>query len=212
MAKAAAASAATAPIPWTIPEVWTGETAVCIGGGPSLNQAQVDHVRGKARVIAINDAYRLAPWADIVYACDHKWWRWHPGARDVPGIKATHSETAAREWPVVKWVKGDRNAKGLSRNPAYIHCGRNSGYQAINIAYLMGARRIVLIGYDMRVVGDRSHWFGDHPNRIRSNYRGWLTNYQTIADMLPALGLTIINATPGSALACFKRADLNGAL
>jgi len=28
-------------------------------------------------VLAINDAYRLAPWADWLYACDDRWWRFH---------------------------------------------------------------------------------------------------------------------------------------
>lgn len=169
-------------------------------------------MRGKARVVAVNDAYRLAPWADLLYACDYRWWTWHPGARQFAGIKATYSETAAREWPDIKWVRGERNTKGLSTDPGKINCGQNSGYQAINIAYLLGARKIILLGYDMKPAADRAHWFGEHPNRIRSNYRAWLTNYQTIADQLPALGLTVINATPGSALRCFPLQPLEQAL
>jgi hypothetical protein len=67
---------------WEVPEEWRGATAVCIGNGPSLTQAQVDFTRGardangRVRVIAINDAFKLAPWADVLYFCDDKWWQW----------------------------------------------------------------------------------------------------------------------------------------
>ena len=73
----------------SIAEDWIGETVVCIGGGPSLTLADVTSIAGKARVIAINDAYRMAPWADMLYACDLKWWRWHDGAPYFLGEKWT---------------------------------------------------------------------------------------------------------------------------
>ena len=38
---------------------------------------------------------------------------------------------------------------GLSRTQGVIHQGKNSGYQALNLAYLLGAKRILLLGYDM---------------------------------------------------------------
>jgi hypothetical protein len=53
--------------------VWAGETAVLVASGPSLCPSDVDRVRGRARVIAVNDGYRLAPWADVLYACDRRW-------------------------------------------------------------------------------------------------------------------------------------------
>ena len=93
---AAAASNDPEPKPWTVPALWgSDETAVCLGGGPSLAPQQVDTVRGKARVVAVNDAYRLAPWADVLYVCDHKWWGWHPAALDFAGEKVTYSKAAA---------------------------------------------------------------------------------------------------------------------
>ena len=160
-------------------------------------------------MVAINDAYRLAPWADVLYVADYRWWEWHDAARSFAGEKVTYSALAATRWPGLRWLPGDTRAPGLSRNPALLHCGRNSGYQAINLAYLYGARRIVLIGYDMQRTGDRGHWFGEHPNKVRSHYKNWLDSYDTIAKQLPALGLSIINATPGSALRCFPMSRLD---
>lgn len=187
---------------WNVPPEWKGGTAVCIGGGPSLTSAQVDYCRGKARVLAINDAYRLAPWADMLYGCDDKWWSWHSEAAEFAGLKVTQGRNK-RAPACVRRVDIDTRGKGLSRDPARIHGGKNSGYQAVNLAYLLGAARILLLGYDMRLVESRAHWFGDHPDRIRSNYENWITNFQTIAAQLPELGVEIINCTPGSALRCF---------
>jgi head-tail adaptor len=55
-------------------------TIVVLGCGPSLTQADVDYCRGKAEVMAVNDAWRLAPWADWMYAADVSWWGMHAGA------------------------------------------------------------------------------------------------------------------------------------
>lgn len=50
------------------------DTIVCVASGESLTRADVNYCRGKARVLAINDNYRIAPWADWLYACDGRWW------------------------------------------------------------------------------------------------------------------------------------------
>ena len=78
---------------WEAPEFWPGRAFVCIGGGPSLTQSQVaackDREWGghKVRVIAINDAYKMAPWADVLYFCDDKWWQWrHKDLQHWPGL------------------------------------------------------------------------------------------------------------------------------
>ena len=66
------------PFPYgRVERLWEGETVVCLASGPSLTPADVEYVRGKARVIVINTTVLLAPWADVLYACDARWWQWH---------------------------------------------------------------------------------------------------------------------------------------
>jgi hypothetical protein len=79
----------------SVPKLCPGGTVVCIGGGPSLTRDDVDYCRGKAFVIAINDAYKLAPWADALYACDGLWWRWHKGVPSFDGPKFALTKPAA---------------------------------------------------------------------------------------------------------------------
>ncbi len=182
---------------------WAGEVAVCIGGGPSLTRDDVEYVRGKAKVIAINDAHRLAPWADIMYACDLKWWDWHNGCHGFEGRRWTVDEAAALKHNL-RYIKGIKSP-GLSDDQSEIHTGSNSGFQAINIAYLMGASKIILIGYDMKVSGSQSHWFGDHPDKIISPYHMFINALNIVAKQNK---IEIINSTRDTALKCFPQIPL----
>lgn len=98
----------------------------------------------------------------------------------------------------------------MSRDPAVINEGGNSGYQAMNIAYHAGARRLVLLGFDMQRTAGRSHWFGDHPGRMNvpSPYEQWVAAFRPLAADLAAAGVEVINASRATALDCFTRAEL----
>jgi hypothetical protein len=199
------------PTPWHIPPEWAGETVVIIASGPSLSMEQIEiATQAGCRLIGINDAWRLAPWMDLHYACDLKWWNWHHDAcREALACRSvTQSEDAAATYPDLTYVVG-KPEPGLSADPTAIHTGKNSGYQAINLAVHLGATRILLIGYDMKIADDgASHWFGDHPDKVRSWYETWFPCFATLPPDLERLGVEVINCTPGSALPTFPMARL----
>src|SRR5262245_31665990 len=146
----------------TVPRLWPDSTIVCIGGGPSLTAEDVAFVQGKARVIAVNDAHRLAPWADVLYGCDSRWWDWNRGVPDFSGLKYS-LQKASLKWRGVQ-VLQITGPFGLERKPNGLKTGRNGGYQAINLAFHLGAKRILLLGYDMQYSSSaKTHWFGNHP-------------------------------------------------
>ena len=103
---------------------------------------------------------------------------------------------------------------GLSTDPALIHFNHNGGAQALNLAYLWGARRFVLVGYDMGPSGRRTHFFGDHPKGLRNEapWNLFVRAFGTIAEDCKRLGLTVVNTSPISRLRCFPRATLADAL
>lgn len=190
---------------------------VCIAGGPSLTQQQVDFVRGKARVIAINDAYLLCPWADVLYFPDHKWWRWHkdkPAFKDFAGQKcctdlsnvgdaSVHKLRYVREWA---W----------SDDPTALARGEHghAGLQAIQMAALAGGDTILLLGYDAREPkgNEKTHFFGDHPTPSPRNVFGkYRRSYAAAEHEIKARGLRIINCTPNSAIESFPKMTLEEA-
>lgn len=179
--------------------VWHRQTVACVGTGPSLTRGDVNYLRGRVNVIAINDAHRLAPWADVLYGCDYKWWHWHGGVPEFRGAKFTQDPRAAEEFGL-RWIES-KVGEGLSDDPGIIHQGMNSGFQAINLAYLMGATRIILLGYDMQFgPNNEAHYFGDHPDKVRSNYEPWQKFFHEAANQ----GLVdIINCTRRTALTAF---------
>lgn len=184
---------------WAIPREWEGETVAVLASGPSMSQAVADRVRASGvPAIAVNSTFRLAPWADILYAADESWWTSTPGSRKFDGLKVSCSK--------VPGVLRLRNAGriGYSDDADCVHTYGNSGAQAIQVAAKAGASRILLYGFDMRT----GHWHGDHPFPLRrtseASYDAWTADMQVLADALAARSIEVSNCTPGSALGCFR--------
>ena len=210
--------------PLRISPDWAGEPCIVAAPGPSLTAEVVRKVRmarwlKQWRVIAVQDAYRVMPFADAMYGCDHRWWDVHKGAVEFGGERWTShedgedsgndkTEIAARYG--LRCVRG-AEAAGFSTDPSVIHYGANSGFQAVNLAMHKGASRIVLVGFDMRAVGDKTHFFGDHPAPLhnRTDYRLFIERFREAAKTCRT---PIINCTPGSALDAFPAMDLDAAL
>lgn len=189
-----------------VDRLWPNATVACLGTGPSLCQADVDALRGKARILAVNNAYQLCLWADALYAADDKWWRWHEGVPGFAGLKYT-IEPCRTAWPGLQVLK-NAGRTGLETDPTGLRSGFNSGYQAINLAVHLGAARIVLLGYDMH--GD--HFFGSHPDRTRPSFASCLAAFPSLVEPLAARGVSIVNCTPRTSLHAFPKAALSDVL
>lgn len=167
--------------------------------GPSLDPAKC-----RGFVIAVNDAYRLLPDADILYACDARWWDYHN-----PQFKG-QKWSSHNPSPRINDNKADAARKhGLHLVPGFdgegfkldfgIHYGSNSGFQAVNLAIALGARRIRLVGFDMH----GRHFFGDHPKELGNpDFPTFIAAFERAAELLPS-HIEIVNCTPDSALTCF---------
>lgn len=201
----------------SVPKLWPGATITCIASGPSLTQEAVDYVRDKARVIVVNTSYKRAPWADVLHAADPIWWKWHKGVPAFAGLKFS---AQSEHWklrgmlpcPDVTRLAITGN-DGLELKPTGLRRGYNSGYQAINLAVHLGAKRIVLLGYDMQIgPHGEEHWHADHPHANRSRYDQFRSKFPTLVEPLKAAGVEIVNCTKRSALDCFPRAQLRDVL
>lgn len=195
----------------TVPRLWPGETFVIIGGGSSLTPEDVQYCFGKARVIAIKEGHQLAPWADVLYACDSKWWQFYKGAPDFLGLKYA-LEPQPIDWPNVKLLQ-NTGTDGIEVQRTGLRTGYNSGFQAVNLAAHLGAAKIVLLGFDMwRGPSGQQNWFGRHPNHLDSPYPIFHQAFGTIVGPLKALGIEVLNASRFTVLTAFPRVALEEAL
>lgn len=219
---------------------WRGLTVAILAGGPSLNRGQVETVKaaretGSLRVAAVNDAYLLAPWADVHYAADVKWHRWHTEGIAKPMLGLTASDVRSAwasfggqrcsiayggEYLHDERVHILRNAhepihgKGLSLDPERLVTGRNSGFQALNLATLAGATKVILLGFDGGASADgRTHWHGGHQSpQSPAVYRHFRDAMSSAERDLEAAGVTVVNCSPGSMINSFPKVSLEEAL
>lgn len=204
--------------PVRVPKLWPGETVVLIGGGSSLALSDVTYCRDKAKVIAIKEAYLLAPWADGLYAAEQKWWRHYDGAPTFHGLKYAieHDETIeTAEWSAWPDVQVLRNTgtEGLELDPTGLRTGFNSGYQALGLATHLGAAKVVLLGFDCWSGPDgQQNWFGRHPNHLPSPYPLFLQAFASISEPLKAAGVEVVNASRFTVLTAFPRVALEATL
>lgn len=171
------------------------------------------------KVVAVNDAWRRLPFAAALYACDKRWWNHYKGCPGFAGEKwSSHEEPGNVKTDVAKdfglrLVAGTKG-EGFSTDPALIHYGNSSGYQAINwtLHAIRWSGFIVLVGFDMHVRNGR-HFFGNHPSPMSNGakFEDWAPLFRRAAKGLPG-DVKIVNCTPGSALNCFPFVDLGEAL
>lgn len=81
----------------------------------------------------------------------------------------------------------------------------NSGYQAVNLAYLLGAKRIVMLGFDMMDRGGEHHFHGNHRGATLTNpnarlYRRWIDGFEKMHRLLKEEGVELINCSRRTAL------------
>lgn len=210
---------ATAPMQSVTPapRLWPGSTVVCIGSGPSLLPADVDYCRDRARVIAIKDTHRIAPWADVLYCGDEFWWQAYRDSIAFAGLRFALASPEQRWLSLLEACGVHRltigDATRLESDPTRLATGGHSGYQAINLAVHLGAARVVLLGYDMKPADDgRAHYFGSHAYSKKKPPFQWLDTFNAMPARLAELGVTVLNASRETALTVFPRVSLEEAL
>lgn len=193
--------------PWQ--ELFEGTEVVCIASGPSLTKADVELVRQwraaaeDRRVIVTNTTFRLALWADVLYAMDRVWWRQYrkEAEQTFEGVFATNSRSM--EAHGMKTVQ-----RSLRKFKPY----QNSGAAAISLACKAGAQRVIMLGYDCQHTGGKRHWHGDHPRGMGNakSVNNWGAHFKAVRrDFANA---NIVNATRTTALTVFPKEQLENAL
>lgn len=166
-------------------------TFAVLATGPSMSQELANYVRGKCKVIAVSDAYKLAPWADALVSNDRNWWEHNKAA----------NKFAGRKFASVALPHG---VEALPRVGVY-GGGINSGLQGMRVAQILGATKILLLGFDMSA--ERGlHYFGAHPHPLKNTTAKRFVKH--IEQFNKWHGCPVINCTPRSALKRFPMSTI----
>lgn len=144
-----------------------------------------------------------------MYACDDHWFdaKIHDVRDNFYGEVWTQSVRASKKYKL--HLQEGVSAQGLGREK--IHFGNNSGYQAINLAYLLGAKSIILLGFDMKTDAGKVHFFGNHSYHKQGQgpndqvFNRWKHNFLHLARDLEYEGVEMVNATRDTTLDMFKK-------
>lgn len=197
---------------WTPDQRFAGQTVFVLASGPSLSRDVAEAVRGRAAIV-VNQTFRTAPWAPVWFFTDTE--TLERNVADVeawPGDVVTSSSAAHRAAPdKLKLILRTESRDFPPPGSGLVKKGRSTGHTAIGLAAAMGAARIVLLGFDMRIVDGREHGHDDYAGTPRNpaiyaeefvpGFAGWDAAARRA-------GFQILNATPGSAIDEFQRVGL----
>jgi len=223
---------------WRVPKIWGGCDAWILGGGPSLPRqfgvpsSVIEQVQKGAlppsayssymteihnkHVIGVNMSYRIGDWIDIVMFGDSDFFlKEQEYLYKFPGLRVT-CNPLQRDEPFVKYLERDTtHYQGITTTPGRVSWNGNTGAAAINLAVHLGAKRIILVGFDMKVEDNMKHWHdlykvgpvNTERRRMKtmSTFDRHLSFFPSIAADAKRLGITIINANPDSAISCFPK-------
>lgn len=181
--------------------------AVCIASGPSLTVADVELVRewreasADRFVIVANTTFRIAPWADAMFAMDEKWWKLYREEvrRDFKGKTYCHIGNSGKGY-----------AEMIARQKGYLHVG-NSGAAILAYCCTLEFSKITMLGFDCKFSQGRKHWHADHPKMLNcASLRDWPEMFQKVRKRYR--DANIVNASRQTALTMFPRVSLERAL
>lgn len=202
---------------WQIPNLNWNKIAI-VGGGPSLTNVDWDYIRDLGReyhFIGANAAYKLGHWIEYVIFGDKKFWDWNK--KEISHSLISQNYIAVNEnlidetdLLVVKrlslgWVN-DRTKRSIAWN-----C--NSGAAAVNLAALLGAKKIILLGFDMKLsFNGNNNWHQYHKVPIvNPMFCKFIHRFKYVEKGCKEMNIEVINTNPESELPYFPKMTIEEA-
>ena len=196
-----------------------GQEVFIVAGGYSVKDINIDYLYDK-NTVAVNDAYKLLPNATALFWCDSSWYVRESSTLDKHNSKLRFQ--AKFHADVTNDTLSSGGATLLRRtgphgyDPNIDHVmGNNSGTHCLNFVVNLGAKRIYLIGFDMRdnpTKRGENHWHDYHTLVVRPDVysRMFIPSITALNDGIHKAGVDveIINCSKLSAIECFKKRTL----
>lgn len=194
--------------PWRIPEEWKGETVFVVGGGPSVAHQRPHRLKGR-KVIVINSSYETCPFAQYLFFGDNRWNEEHKNRpafiefRKTAKIVTVSDPARGGYLLKLRRIVPTCNANGLTTTRIGLSAQKTSFQGGINLAAMLGARRIVLLGLDgKRAASGLTHHHTPHKWPTKDGAGPWGSQkkqLQFIVQPLKAMGIEVYNTCPDSA-------------
>lgn len=200
---------------------WTGQRCFIIGGGPSLRGFDFAQLKGE-KIIVINRAFEVCPFADIMFSMDNRFYNWLirgqlPGSLEkfmvFKGLKIWLEVSNNSYHHGVYYVVGLPTDGFPHSLKAGIYHGNHSGYGALQLALVLGADPIYLLGYDMKHQGKATHFHSGYPSRQGAHtLLSFKSGLDRMAVFIRRAKRNVINLNPDSALKCFEFGNIKEVL
>ncbi len=168
---------------WRIERIWEGKDAIIIGGGPSLSNFDWSRLENE-NTIGCNVAFTLGE--KVCKVCifgDARWWKnFEKELSEYRGTVFTNCPQLLNSKIPWLWTM-PREMRGLHTNA--LGWNGNTGSSAINLALLFGAKRIFLLGYDMKRTTQQSNWHNRILDKMavrESVYPDFARQYYSVRD------------------------------
>ena len=193
---------------------WKGKRCFVVGGGPSLKGFDFRVLKGD-HVIVVNRAYIDVPFADVFFTEDLRFiekyskrddWKAFKGVKVIHSLDPTYTPMFLKCDPDLFIIEKEEErcwSKSLHDGLSY---NSNSGIGALNLADILGADPIFLLGFDCRGEGRYiSNYHDDYPREWRTGgeqYRNFAADfkYWVAPHLRHRRVVSVINPTFPSAL------------
>ena len=171
-----------------------------LASGPSLTVEDVETVRVSGIItVAVNSTWKMAPFCDVLYAGDYRWWKSYGNEVNIPAKRISRSSNAEKKFR----AKYHKTKLGKSYN---------SGQLAVEYALARKAKKVILLGFDGSIANGIHH-HGPHdksPNPNEDRCRRWQPQFKDLAKVYK--GADIVNCSRYTEIECFPRMSLEDAL
>lgn len=201
---------------------WAGHRCFILGGGPSLAGFDFGRLQGRGKIVAVNRAFEYAPFADILFFMDQRFYKMVQRGSFGPGAAAKWSgfrghkvflNILGRQYDDVYSMKS-LGRVGLSNSLAKgIYHGNNSGVGALALAVCLRANPIYLLGFDFKFDGGKSHFHSGYGFPMRESVaKSFIRDFERVNRFLVRTRFRVVNLNPKSALRCFPFSTIDEVL
>lgn len=182
-----------------------------VGGGRSLEGFDFTLLKDKFTV-GVNDAAFAAD-TNVVFSldkiwCQHRTDKLRKSTKEIHLAMPNNYEYEKFGVEHAKYYLRGRGS-GLSTRPEILN-GLNSGFGALNLAFLKRAKVIILLGFDMKVEG-KVHWHKGYnwsDGHSNKKYQRWAKDFNNASVQLKQSGILVYNTSLDSYLQCFKKRSI----